>query len=204
VLGEFSETKIGEVGRPLLLVATCATSQAPFVMTNLDPEAPGAALTMREALIATAAAPGYFPALDLETRSLIDGGLIANAPDLVAISEAIRSGRADLADIKIMSIGTAAPDPGVTPGELGRRGLARWLVVGELVRLTLEAQEGLTVAQAQAILKDRLLRINALPSPGQSRVLALDRATETSTRTLRLLAENAVAALPMARVRAWL
>jgi patatin-like phospholipase/acyl hydrolase len=118
ILGEDRDLRVVDVRRPLLLVATCATSKAPFLMSSLRPGTPGAELPLRSALRATAAAPGYFPALDLDHRTLLDGGLVANAPELVAAAELAELRNAEPSDMRIVSIGTAAPDAGAVPTRL--------------------------------------------------------------------------------------
>jgi uncharacterized protein len=200
ILGEDAERKVADVPRPLLLVATCATTKSPFLMSSLRPNSPGAQLALKTALRATSAAPGYFPAVDLELRTLVDGGLVANAPELVAAAELAEIRKAEPANLRILSIGTAAPDPGAVPDPIRGRGLARWLV-GDLVPLTLDAQEKLVTAQAAALFGESYIRINAAPSGAQAEVLDLDLATDESTRTLLHLAEEAVAKLPIASVK---
>ena len=193
VLGDNADRTIAEVPRPLLVVATCATTRAPFLMSNLAPEAMHGETPLTTALLATAAAPGYFPAVDLQTRSLLDGGLVANAPELVALAEITRLRLTAPDRIEIVSVGTASADAAIPPAAVGKRGLAQWMI-GDLVPITLEAQESLIVRQASALLADRYTRIDAKPSPGQAGVLALDKATPEATRTLLHLSEEAVRA----------
>lgn len=200
ILGSSVDLKVANVPRPLLLVATCATSKAPFLMSNLRPNTPGSELSLRDALRATSAAPGYFPALDLERRTLVDGGLVANAPELVAAAELADLRKAEPSDLRILSIGTAAPDAGAAPAQIGRRGLIKWLG-GDLVPLTLDAQEKLVSAQAAALFGRNYLRINASPAASQGEVLALDLATDQATKTLLLLAEEAVTNAIVFRVK---
>jgi patatin-like phospholipase/acyl hydrolase len=204
VLGDDGKMAVVDIPRPLVLVATCATTKSPFVMTNISRvKTPASTLSLRNALLATSAAPGYFPALDLATRTLVDGGLVANAPDLVAIGEVLDDARASLETLRVLSIGTAGPAADSVPMEIGRRGLGRWLI-GDLVPLTLEAQEQLVVRQASALLGERFKRIDAKPAPGQAGVLALDLATPDATRTLLHLADESLGRTPAAEVLSWL
>ena len=200
ILGDDRELRVADVPRPLVLVATCATTRAPFLMSTLRPGTPGGELPLRTALRATAAAPGYFPAVDLELRSLVDGGLVANAAELVACAELADVRHVAFPDMRVLSIGTAAPDAGVVPSEVGARGLAKWMM-GDLVPMTLDAQEKLVTAQAAALLGSHYVRINAVPSAAQGEVLALDRATDDATRTLLLLAEQAAVPEMIQRVK---
>lgn len=57
---------------------------------------------------ATSAAPTFFPcARDIDSLRLIDGGVWANNPTLVALTEAVGTLHIPLADIHIFSIGTS-------------------------------------------------------------------------------------------------
>lgn len=58
--------------------------------------------------MATSAAPTFFPAsLDVDSLRLIDGGVWANNPTLVAVTEAFGTLGVPLADMHILSIGTS-------------------------------------------------------------------------------------------------
>ena len=127
VLGGDRAIEVGAVPKPLVLVATSATTRTPVIVTSLaSRDSPYFKMRLSDALLATAAAPAYFPPLNSKGNALIDGGLVANAPDLVALTEAISKGRAILERCVLISIGTAKPNPASIPRKIGRRGLARW------------------------------------------------------------------------------
>jgi hypothetical protein len=86
VLGDGGKVEVVDVPRPL--VATCATTKSPFVMTNISG--------------------------------------VAYAPDLVAVGEVLADARASLETLRLLSIGTAGPDPASVPTDIGRRGFGRW------------------------------------------------------------------------------
>ena len=160
-------------------------------MSSQRPNTPGNDMLLKDALRATSAAPGFFPAFDLHTRTLLDGGLVANAPEIVACAEMLEMRRVEIEHLRILSIGTAAPDGGAVPAKLGRRGLLFWLL-GDLVPLTLDAQEKLIVTQAATLLRQNYVRINPTPAAKQGKVLDLDSANDEATNTLQLLAEQTV------------
>ena len=195
VLGGAQNAVVGNVEKPFLVVATCVTTRTPYVISNLSSSSEVLRMNLVDALLATSAAPGYFPAVDAELRSLIDGGLVANAPDLVAFAEVIRAGQAPPEAVRMLSIGTAGTNAAGVPRSIGRRGLLRWLS-SDLLPLVLDAQERNTIETAATILGERLLRIDTPPSPRQDAVLALDRATGDATRTLLHLANEFVNDLP--------
>lgn len=56
---------------------------------------------------ATSAAPTYLPACrEIEQAQLIDGGVYANNPIMIGITEAINTFEVDLSNIRVLSIGT--------------------------------------------------------------------------------------------------
>lgn len=106
-----------------------------------------------DAALATSAAPTYFPAaritLNKARTTLVDGGLVANNPSLIAVLEAskILSGSHDelfpegvakhLPDIALISVGTCRP-PTNGKGANPKEGLAWWAL--HFHELTLDAQ----------------------------------------------------------------
>jgi hypothetical protein len=143
-----------------------------------------------DAALATAAAPTFFPSHKVGNETILDGGLIANAPELIAMTEAMRWRKIEFADIHIMSIGTAGKDIAGLPGEA--KGGGAITMGSQLFEITLTAQERLSVSQCSTLLGKRYLRLDAQPSPEQQKVLALDSASDEATNTLLLLAEQTV------------
>ena len=204
VLGNDRDIKLSDVEMPLVVIAVCATTKTPAIFSNLPAgkySIRGA--TLKDALLASCAAPSYFPAFDTDHRTFVDGGLVANAPDMLAVTEVIAGGIARLDRCRVLSIGTVSKDQAAVPSRIGSRGLAEWLF-GDLVPLTLQAQERLTIYQAKVMLGANFLRIDALPSPDQAAVLELDNATEDASRTLSLLAHQTTGGDFPDRIVAWL
>jgi predicted acylesterase/phospholipase RssA len=81
--------------------------------------------TMVDVALATSAAPTYLPAHRLRGMRLVDGGVWANNPAIVAVSEAVAEFGIDLADIRVLSLGTTT-DLGARPRRLDRGGLLPW------------------------------------------------------------------------------
>lgn len=82
-------------------------------------------LPMVDIALATSAAPLYFPAARVDSARLIDGGVWANNPSVVAIAEAVSMLGADLAAIKALNVGTMDPIA-VHPKRLDRGGALHW------------------------------------------------------------------------------
>jgi patatin-like phospholipase/acyl hydrolase len=131
--------------------------------------------------LATSAAPTYFQSHSGKLSSgLVDGGLCANNPSVVAIVEALQfegaSKRANqasdrprsLEDLVLLSVGTG--DPCAMPYDhraLRDAGLRRWIVTRgsmgatvPLIDVATESQSVLAHFQAMFLLKERYLRVN--------------------------------------------
>jgi patatin-like phospholipase/acyl hydrolase len=81
--------------------------------------------TMVDVAMATSAAPTFLPAHKMRGLRLVDGGVWANNPAVVAVSEAVSEFGIDLADIRLLSLGTTS-DVGARPERLDRGGLLAW------------------------------------------------------------------------------
>jgi uncharacterized protein len=143
--------------------------------------------------LATAAAPTYFPVHTIGDAQFVDGGLVANSPELVAVNVALREFTVDVNDVHVLAVGTASNRIARVKLRRTNRGLLFWGL--RAVELTLAAQQALAVQLAKSLLGDRYLLLNQEPSPKQARTLGLDNASAKATTTLRLLADEAVAAV---------
>ncbi len=148
---------------------------------------------IEDAILASAAAPTFFPTRKIGPSEYIDGGLAANAPDMVAICDAIDHCKARLDEIYQLSIGTASRRNGAAVHDTSRApGAFSWVVLRGLVQSIMAAQEHLALSQADTLLQDHFLRIDEEPAQAQVKAIkSLDRATAKATTTLDLLAENA-------------
>ena len=148
-------------------------------------------IPLLDAALATSAAPTYFPAHTYNGRSYVDGGLAANSPALVAVTEATRNLGARLNDLHMVSIGTAGMPYTGRPGGPGSSGRLSWLVRHNLFSLTARAQESLVSNQIQELLRDRCMHIDAVPP----RPIAMDDTSPPAVENLVRLAEDSVSAL---------
>ena len=120
-----------------------------------------------EVAMATASAPTYFPCYVTSDGSpLIDGGVWANNPAMVALTEAVAVLNMPLDSISMLSIGTTGQ-----PFSIGR---SRRTTGGKLLwastapALLLHGQSLAATNQARLLLgPERFLRINPVAEPGQ-------------------------------------
>jgi hypothetical protein len=187
------ETDITTTPLPLLVVATSASTHEPriYAGNNLSPQ-PHPSITLREAVLASAAAPTYFPAKIAGGEQLVDGGLIANAPDAIALGILQRRLGAKLTDCHILSIGTCTPTRKAGTPRPDKAGKLGWIVrERNIVDVTLDAQERLTIQVMSQLLRDQFLRIDSSPSGADAeKVGALDLATSETTAVLKRLAHE--------------
>jgi patatin-like phospholipase/acyl hydrolase len=157
-------------------------------------------LAVVDIMLATCAAPAYFPSVRIGQRLYADGGLFAVAPDQVALHEAQHFMKIDPARVRMVSVGTATagyqPDAQVD----ANAGAVGWLSDGRLILTLIAVQQ----QHVQAVMEDRLdtryLRLDAT-WPSQAG-LGIDVATTSAARSLEQLALKTVADLaPEARKR---
>jgi patatin-like phospholipase/acyl hydrolase len=116
--------------------------------------------------LATSAAPTYFSAAPFPTHSdasYVDGGVWANSPVMVGLTEAVAFLGVPLENIDVLSIGTTT-----TPFNIAQHandGIAQWNA--GLVELMFAGQMEAAQAQAKLLLNGRLHRINVTAKEGE-------------------------------------
>ena len=181
------EIKLADHGPPLLLTTVnFNTSKLQLLGSKTTRARDQAGMTLLDAMLATSAAPTYFPPHEHQKSIFVDGGLAANAPDLLALRtiEQMMPGCRPL----MLSLGTANPSYGLAPSNKPLRGIG-WAKI--TIELSMQAQEQLAVDECTRLLgTDRYLRLNATPSPNEQPHLGLDIASAESTSVLTNLANN--------------
>ena len=126
---------------------------------------------LRDIAVATSSAPTYFSAKEklLHSHNLIDGGLCANNPSMLALADALLFERNSkigtpapqnqLTNIVMLSIGTG--ERGQVPynaSKLKNAGLLDW--VGPIIDILMESQSQIAHFQALSLLKEQYFRID--------------------------------------------
>jgi patatin-like phospholipase/acyl hydrolase len=120
--------------------------------------------------LATSAAPTYLPAHPLSGTRLVDGGLWANNPSMVALVEAVGTCGIPLGNLRVFSLGTTV-EVRHRSRRLDRGGLLAWS--GAAVDVILRAQSISANNQVHHLIgPEQLLRLNPVVPAG---VFALDR-----------------------------
>jgi patatin-like phospholipase/acyl hydrolase len=125
---------------------------------------------MVDVALATSAAPTYFPAATVDSARLVDGGVFANNPSVLAIAEATSMLGVPLDAIRVLNIGTMEPFTDHSD-RLDAAGLAGWSTAA--VPLILTASSASNAGLARHLIGfDNFVRMNATVPPG---AFALDR-----------------------------
>ena len=165
----FGSRRLGESTRRLVIPAFDAvrgdvhvykTAHHPRLKTDYRVEA-------WQVAMATASAPTYFPCYaTAEGSSLIDGGVWANNPAMVALTEAVAVLKVPLDSISMLSIGTTVAP--VSVGRTRRTSGGRLLWASTAPALLLHGQSLAASNQTELILgRERFLRINPVVQPGR-------------------------------------
>ena len=142
--------------------------------------------------LATAAAPTFFELAELGGSLYADGGLFANAPDLIAIHEAEHFFGVSTDNQRLLSIGTTTKSYSVSYASGRQFGLVDWMVEDQrLFSVTISSQQQFVHQLVSHRLGDRYFRLDGNPSQEQSRDLGLDKASEAAQRTLLGMASKA-------------
>lgn len=145
-----------------------------------------------EIALATSAAPTFFELAEVGGNLYADGGLFANAPDLIATHEAEHFFSVPSDAIRLLSVGTTTKSYSVS-FDAGRDfGIIDWMEGQRLFSVIISSQQQFVDSLVTHKLGDRYLRIDYEPSHEQSGDLGLDVATTSACRTLKGLADKNV------------
>jgi predicted acylesterase/phospholipase RssA len=185
--------KLAAVKLPLLMPAVdWGSSRMHLLASGGMPEPDALGLTLMDAMLATSAAPTYFPPHRAANHVFVDGGLVANAPDVLALQYARKLWGND-ADITMISIGTASPQEGRDPVSMPGRGIT---LVQPLLEVVMTAQEIQAVQSMQAELGPKsYIRLNFTTPTAQQHHVGLDLANPASTQLLQALGDQCLASL---------
>lgn len=142
--------------------------------------------------LATSAAPTFFELAELDGNLYADGGLFANAPDMIAIHEAEYFFNVPVELIKLLSVGTTTKSYSISLGAGKSFGIADWMEEQRLFSVMISSQQQFVDQLVAHKLGDRYLRIDKEPSEEQASDLGLDIATDVACKTLKSLADKAV------------
>ena len=155
---------LGEVPTPLMITsADLATGGVHVFKSGYLAELGGpydrdGEVLLKDAILASCAAPTFFDPKEIGSHLLVDGGLWANNPSIIALTEALSKFNRTIGEVRVLSIGT-----GHAPNMYRRR--RRWgLLTGwgrdKLVSYTLGLQSQASTNMARLILGQRYFRLD--------------------------------------------
>ncbi|GAM13369.1 CBASS cGAMP-activated phospholipase [Mesobacillus selenatarsenatis] len=167
----FKEITLGDIDKPLLIPAVDITHGKPYVhRTDFGYSSENElSIKLWDAVLSSCSAPIYFPPNNVNNQYLsIDGGLWANNPSLVCVTEALHHFKTDLADIHILSIGTGQQNIDFSIGEEKYWGIRQWLpfhfptlkVTPKLLDLAMDLSSESVSYHCRLLLGDHYLRLN--------------------------------------------
>lgn len=134
-------------------------------------------IKMVDVALATTAAPTYFRAAHVRDAPLIDGGVWANNPSVLAIGEAVSMLGVPLEAIRVLNVGTMEPFTD-NVDRLERAGIVGWGPKAASVILNASSRGGMGTAM-HLVGFDDFVRFDAPVPPGK---FALDRINAKAVR----------------------
>lgn len=175
----FGDTILGASRIPLVIPSFSLDGQSVYIFKTPHSERLKRdwKVPMAEVAMATSAAPTFLPAFRRGSTRLIDGGVWANNPVLVAVAEARSLFGASLDDVRILSLGTTT-DVKTMPSSLDNGGILQWAHTGRSILLDAPASGTHTTA-CHLIGPERIHRIDSLVGANEFK---LDRADSDRLR----------------------
>lgn len=185
-------TRLGDAVHPVLIPAVNLTQGRPqvFKTRHHNDFVRDWKYLVTEIALATSAAPTYFPLAKLDGQLYADGGLFANAPDLVCLHEAEHYFQKKIHEVRLLSVGTTTQKYSISSSAGVDFGLGKWMEDGRLFSVTISAQQQIVEQIVQHRLGGMYVRIDAEPSSEQSKDLGLDVATTAAADTLEALGKK--------------
>ncbi len=157
-------TPLSEISTPLMITTSEITKSDLHIFRSNYVEKLGKSdysdgdVCLRDAIVASCAAPTFFAPKYLKKYLLADGGLWANNPSIAAYTEALTNFGKQVPQIKIMSIGTGHS----TAMYRKRRGWGFLLGWGgiKLISYVMTLQSHTSAKMMKLLLKDNYLRID--------------------------------------------
>ncbi len=165
VIGEYvPDVTLGEVPTPLMITSSDISTGGVHVFKSRylgdlgEPYKRDGQVRLRDAILASCAAPTYFDPRQVGEYLLADGGLWANNPTIIAVTEAMSKFRRPLDEIRVLSVGTGRAASFYTRS--GTWGLLTGWGGSKLVTYVLGLQSQASTNMAKLLLGDRHVRLD--------------------------------------------
>ena len=165
LLKEYLPNKpLGEISTPLLITSSSISTGSVHVFKSKYLDELGEQylrdgdVLLSDAVLASCAAPSYFNPVQVGDYLLADGGLWANNPSILAVTEAMSKFNRSIEQVHILSIGTGKTSTLYQPNQSW--GLATGWGGQKLVEYFLSLQSQASTNMASLLLGDRYLRLD--------------------------------------------
>ena len=164
VLSCVHDLTLGEISTPLMIVGSDISTGDVHVLKSRylkdlgEPYVRDENVLLSEAILASCAAPTYFDPVPVGDFLLADGGLWANNPSIIALTEAVSKFRRSIEQVCILSIGTGHSTKLYSQNRLW--GLITGWGHQKLVSYILSLQSQASANMAKLLLSDRYLRLD--------------------------------------------
>lgn len=187
-----ADRTMADLGRRVLVPAVDITNGRPHIFRT--PHAPDHSgdIQVVDVALATSAAPIVFPMHEIGGIHYADGGIFAQSPDTLALTEAVSKLGVPEDEISMLSIGTTTGDFRFGAVRSAALGLRDWIENKRLIRITVAMQQQAAALQMQARLGDRYLRIDSPQSREDAKKLGMDIACETARCRLTQMAKQRI------------
>ena len=145
--------------------------------------------------LATSAAPTVFPMHRIGDTHYVDGGIFAQSPDTLALTEATSVLGVPDDEVSMLSIGTTTEAFDFGTIRSASLGLTDWVENQRVLRMSWAMQQQAVGMQVRARLGDRYLRLDSAKSMEDELHLGLDVACESARQRLTRLAQQRVASI---------
>ncbi|WP_257535582.1 CBASS cGAMP-activated phospholipase [Mesobacillus foraminis] len=127
----FGDLALRDINKPLIIPAADITHGKPFVhRTYRGEDKDDSGIKLWDAVLSSCSAPIYFPPNNVDNDYLsIDGGLWANNPSLVCLTEAMHYFNKGIGSVRIFSLGTGKQEIDFSSREKKYWGIRHWLPV---------------------------------------------------------------------------
>lgn len=187
-----ADTLLGEALHPVAIPAVNVTEGKPQVFKTRHKKewSRDYKFKVADIALATAAAPTFFELAEVESNIYADGGLFANAPDLVAMHEAEYYFDVPKEHFRMLSVGTTTRKYSVARSAGRQFGVMDWMAGQRLFSVIISAQQQFVDQIVTHRLGDRYLRIDHDAGDEQAGDLGLDLANDAAQKTLLGLADK--------------
>ena len=153
-------TPLGEITTPLMITSSDITkSEVHIFRSNYGSHhSTDKTVSLRDAILASCAAPTFFAPKSVDKHLLADGGLWANNPSTVAFTEALSAFGKDAQQLRMLSIGTGH-SVNMYRNRRGWGFITGW-GGAKLTSYVMTLQSQASAETAKLLLKENYLRIN--------------------------------------------